>query len=340
MGGVTLNASVGLKQKNNKWDVIPVQFLLNKFIMPGGLPGTDPLVVDGDCGKLTKGAILQFQMIYVGVPTGVVQSPSPTLTKLNGPLPSHLTKRPSAKPPKPKKGSPADKKIDIDAYIEQFGRKVELTAADKKFIRSALSTYSDVTGTIDVITNAIDIVHAVRGTTAGISQIGTFSGILGFFGPFLQFAGFVAALDEAMDTHLKLYSAIAASFYITAWANNRTFPYRYATYEARIRKSPDITYSWRAMQDAWERGEIVGIKGKNEMVRRATTETGQGKSEAEKALKFLFRRFEPDDLVKRLCRSMKPAFGNRGPFGLLPPSMSPGEVIFFDHTIDGLRFPK
>lgn len=93
----SIDHSVGKKGKNNNYDVMVVQLLLNKFIVPGCMKPFQPLGVDGDCGKMTKAAIVWFQLNVMGnaFPDGRVDPNGSTLSALNGPL-----KWPSG-PPKP-----------------------------------------------------------------------------------------------------------------------------------------------------------------------------------------------------------------------------------------------
>jgi len=82
---VTLTASVGHNKTNAKTDVMNVQLLLNKFIIPGRI-ALAPLAADGKCGKKTVAAIKMFQAVYFGWnhPDGVVAPNQQTLAALNG----------------------------------------------------------------------------------------------------------------------------------------------------------------------------------------------------------------------------------------------------------------
>lgn len=53
---------MGKYGKNNSADVVEVQTLIDKFIAAKVLE-TDPLVVDGDCGPLPKGAYFFYDGI-------------------------------------------------------------------------------------------------------------------------------------------------------------------------------------------------------------------------------------------------------------------------------------
>lgn len=85
---VTIKNAVGLKCKNDKWDVMAVQHLLNKFIVPGCLPPLAPLLADGDCGNKTCIALYAFQNGILGWknPDMKVFPGKATLAALNGPL--------------------------------------------------------------------------------------------------------------------------------------------------------------------------------------------------------------------------------------------------------------
>ncbi|MEP7366675.1 MAG: hypothetical protein ABI972_25745 [Acidobacteriota bacterium] len=82
----SIKHSVGKYSTNNSADVVEVQTLLNKFIDAGVLEVTR-LVVDGDCGSLTKGAIDFFQRLKFGwtKPDGKVDAVGQTIDALNGP---------------------------------------------------------------------------------------------------------------------------------------------------------------------------------------------------------------------------------------------------------------
>ena len=84
----SIQKPVGLKCKNDKYDVLVVQMLLNKFIMPGCLPPLAPLLLDGKCGNKTVIAIHAFQNGIMGrkSPTMQINPYGDTLEALNGPL--------------------------------------------------------------------------------------------------------------------------------------------------------------------------------------------------------------------------------------------------------------
>jgi peptidoglycan hydrolase-like protein with peptidoglycan-binding domain len=84
---VDIKHSVGKGGKNDSGDVLTVQILLNKFIIPGFLGGP-VLVQDGIAGKKTKAAIKAFQAVYLGfgAPDGKVDPGGKTIKALNGPL--------------------------------------------------------------------------------------------------------------------------------------------------------------------------------------------------------------------------------------------------------------
>ena len=84
----TIKNPVGLKCKNDKYDVLVVQMLLNKFIMPGCIPPLAPLMLDGDCGNKTCIALYAFQNGILGwkKPDMKVDPNGQTLAALNGPL--------------------------------------------------------------------------------------------------------------------------------------------------------------------------------------------------------------------------------------------------------------
>lgn len=79
--------SVGQNGINRQSDVVEIQKLLNRFIVPGHLVGA-PLVTDGIAGNLTKGAIGQFQRTYAGFqyPDKRVDPAGKTFVALNGPV--------------------------------------------------------------------------------------------------------------------------------------------------------------------------------------------------------------------------------------------------------------
>lgn len=87
MASSEIKRSVGQGGKNDHPDVLLVQILLNKFIIPGFLPGP-ALVPDGIAGNKTRQAIRAFQAFFLGfnAPDGRVDPGGKTLDALNGPL--------------------------------------------------------------------------------------------------------------------------------------------------------------------------------------------------------------------------------------------------------------
>lgn len=83
-----ITKSVGKGGVNDTWDVMTVQLLLNKFLVPGCVPGVKPLAADGACGNKTIAAIIAFQKAVVGMnwPDGKIDPGGKTLGALNGPL--------------------------------------------------------------------------------------------------------------------------------------------------------------------------------------------------------------------------------------------------------------
>jgi peptidoglycan hydrolase-like protein with peptidoglycan-binding domain len=97
----TITASVGLNGKNKDPDTRTVQQLLNK--VPAGQGGPKvPLEVDGICGRLTRGAIHNFQLHHFGWSgaDGRVDPSMQTLAKLNEFDPDPLPPSPPL-PPNP-----------------------------------------------------------------------------------------------------------------------------------------------------------------------------------------------------------------------------------------------
>lgn len=87
----SINKPVGLKCNgfgNQKFDVIVVQMLLNKFLVAGCLPPLAPLMLDGKCGNRVCEAIYAFQNGIMGwkKPDMRIDPGGSTLARLNGPL--------------------------------------------------------------------------------------------------------------------------------------------------------------------------------------------------------------------------------------------------------------
>lgn len=96
-----LKAGVGEGFPNRKSDVTTVQILLNKWIVPGGVPVVrTALDVDGLFGPKTGFAIISFKLSnFLEFPAlNHIQPRSSTLSKLDGPLPSHLFPTPADGP--------------------------------------------------------------------------------------------------------------------------------------------------------------------------------------------------------------------------------------------------
>ena len=85
---VNITASVGKNGQNKMQDTMPMQILLNKFIMPGCLKPTPILLTDGIVGNKTISAIRDFQHRICGFsnPDGRIDPGGETLHALNGPL--------------------------------------------------------------------------------------------------------------------------------------------------------------------------------------------------------------------------------------------------------------
>jgi hypothetical protein len=121
----TIQKSVGKKGKNISEDVMVIQLLLNKFIVPGCMLPFKPLGVDGDCGKMTKAAIVWFQLNVMGnpFPDGRVDPGGNTLNALNGPL-----KWPTGPPKTPPKPEPDPEPPPVSKYDP---RRIDPTKFDK-----------------------------------------------------------------------------------------------------------------------------------------------------------------------------------------------------------------
>ncbi len=126
-----ITASVGVGGINRDPDVRTVQTLLNRHTSRLGLAN---LVVDGDCGRLTIGAIKSFQKNVVGFgnPDGRVDKNGRTWRSLNGTvpagtprLPATPTQNPAASPGHDANWPPRPTFSPLtsnDARAEVFGR--------------------------------------------------------------------------------------------------------------------------------------------------------------------------------------------------------------------------
>src|SRR5262245_11936963 len=85
---MSITASVGPDGKNNRADVKTIQILLNLSLPL--MPGAVALNTDGDFGRLTKGAVQDFQRFVMNVaqPDGMVNPGSPTLKALQDGMPT------------------------------------------------------------------------------------------------------------------------------------------------------------------------------------------------------------------------------------------------------------
>lgn len=129
-----LKNSVGKYGKNNSADVVEVQTLLNKFITAKVLE-TDPLVVDGDCGPLTKGTIDLFQRLKFGWlhPDGKVDAVGQTIDALNGPTWQSM------------KGDPLDsvRLMIMDVLKSPHLSAVDFTLEGRRYSQSDFTAISD-----------------------------------------------------------------------------------------------------------------------------------------------------------------------------------------------------
>lgn len=133
----TLAASVGRDGENRYADVVFVQFLLNKFDIPGELV---PLVVDGDAGQKTVRRIEAFQkhLVMLNSPDGRVDPGGRSFQKL-------ISARSGAAPATD---------FDISAQAVELLQSIE---------ELATRPYDDQTGE--------DIDHWVKGATIGYGHL-------------------------------------------------------------------------------------------------------------------------------------------------------------------------
>lgn len=103
----SIQKPVGLKCKNDIGDVIVIQLLLNKFIVPGCLGPMAQLLPDGKFGNQTAEAIYAFQNGILGwkKPDMRIDPGGTTLGALNGPL--KWANAPGGTPVYPPSGPPA-----------------------------------------------------------------------------------------------------------------------------------------------------------------------------------------------------------------------------------------
>jgi hypothetical protein len=156
----SIQKSVGLKCKNDKWDVLVVQMLLNKFIMPGCLPPLAPLMLDGQCGNKTVTAIYAFQNGIMGQkkPPMSISPDGLTIERLNGPL--KWCNRPAGDGGVINLPTPEDKDIT-------FGDPVMISALCAKSHADWGHTYGTKVYAIDAWTLALNVQKA-----AGDAPIG------------------------------------------------------------------------------------------------------------------------------------------------------------------------
>lgn len=128
--------------------------------------------------------------------------------------------------------SAEDQLAAAKAHLKQMKLDGELTQAQydvaNQLIRDVLKDagttvrWLNFTLTLANLIKELPIHAGVAGAT--MTALGASVGVIILLGPFLQFIGFVLLLDEAMDTDLQIYRAVAAAYGITAWAYGESTP--------------------------------------------------------------------------------------------------------------------
>lgn len=162
--------------------------------------------------------------------------------------------------------------------------------------------------------------HGFAGAQLG-SQLSTASSMmwtvgqwLGVIGPFLQFAGFVVALDEAMSVNVRIYKAIAVSYTITAWAYGDTMP-------TKSQKFLDAEKGWvggvfstdpEQLHDGWKEAQKETKETLRKSVQKKATELKIPQSRAEFAIKRSMQSANKNVICKAILKSLAAQHKNRG----------------------------
>lgn len=231
-----LKAGAGEGQPNRKSDVITVQILLNKWIVPGGVRlVSESLDVDGLCGPKTKAAIAAFRPTYPVefLPFPIVMPEGLTLKKLDGPMPDHLFPMPGpGGGPAPRKPCSKPKKTGLTQAerekVEELIREHGLSGTEATMVREIVNNAGDVVSVLGQLDDALEIVESLR-WAGGIGQVSTASAILGIIGPIFMFIGFVCVVNDMMERDAKHDTAIAIAFWLVSWAHDRPVPKGCAT---------------------------------------------------------------------------------------------------------------
>lgn len=221
---------------------------------------------------------------------------------------------------------PTSKRELIDRLLGDVESRVKLTAAQKSQLEAILLGTISTTDQINTIVSnlhtyvdlAIDIasllkygpVGAPAGSALGVAGSVSWSlgQVLGFIGPFIQFAGFVVALDEAMDADMRVYRAVATAYYITSWAHGDMRPLQSKRVIQNVRDfgyEPDLDRyqkNWRGAQSETKKNlqkAVSGTAGRLSMP--------QGR--AEKVLKIAMSSISRKKLAQGALESIARAYG-------------------------------
>lgn len=315
MSYITISASVGQGGANRSSDVLAIQVMLNHFIRNHWLGGHKKLAEDGFWGPKTRGALKDFMAIS-GVldefSTGVAKPKGSTISFMNktaGNFSGPVGGSSSPKPAKQRTGQDL-----VDEVIEKLKSDGGLSKEGERLWRRNVAAMlksnfgtSDLKSTIDSISNVHNFVDLVLdgaalwrasgsyvGVGAGISRLAGASSavgtVLGFIGPFLQFYGFIKALDHIALHGARVNKGVGMAFGVTQFIFNDRCPEYSKDVVREWRKEEDYLKSdWPDMAKAWREGVFLGLRGMRIGVKREGEKAGMGYGHAQDVARGILR---------------------------------------------------
>lgn len=348
-----IESGVGAGQPNAWSDVMTVQFLLNKWIVPGGIPDIGPLVCDGLCGKKTTQAITSFNVFYPTIfpPRSHFEPKGAGFARLEGPLPDWLMGRIKGNTP----AKPAPKKNgltrDEQAKVEELLRKYDIAGADAEVVRKWITRGTDTVTALGQIEDILTIVDTFRisgmasvgGQIGGISQISGFSAALGVVGPIAMFVGFAFAAGDILARQAQQYMAIAIAFWLVAWGHGLAVPKGCPDIKRRFLALDDVTSA--ELDTAWKAGCDAAPNILDRIVGHIYDETPahMTRTRCRETLRAIWAGTDRTKLARALLMQMRDSFKEEtvfgGLWGLVPGSENAATAVFFTSEVPRITYP-
>lgn len=195
--------------------------------------------------------------------------------------------------PRPKPRKP---KADLKFILEELRRledEGELTARERSVAENVARELLDGTSTA---VSAVNFVAGLATLVKGASSAGATAalGSLSMAGVVLQFAGFVIALDEAMNVDIRIYRSLAAAYGITAWVHGEPTPDRNRAVRRRLSGRAGLDSNW----------DDAASKARRAIARKP------GAKAVRRVLRSMDRRDLARALVRQIARDLPPSRHN------------------------------